>query len=150
MNLLSIFTVIALTSSPAPAENYHSWISPEIADTIQECVINAEYREYLDFNGDGELNMADVVGVRKRYQDNCKYGNTITLDNNTVEAIVAENYSEPLIYWEVYRIGNDNCRQHEVSVSETTEIFLWVEFENSGETIKVIANPYTESITVID
>lgn len=150
MNFLSIFMVVALTSSPAPAENYHSWISPEIADIIQECVINEEYREYLDFNGDGELNMADVVGVRKRYQDNCRYGNTITLDSDTVEAIVAENYSDPLIYWEVYRVGNDNCRQYEVSVSETTEIFLWVEFENYGETIKVEADPYTETITVID
>ena len=150
MNFLSIFMVVALTSSPAPAENYHSWISPEIADIIQECVINEEYREYLDFNGDGELNMADVVGVRKRYQDNCRYGNTITLDSDTVEAIVAENYSDPLIYWEVYRVGNDNCRQSEVSVSETTEIFLWVEFENYGETIKVEADPYTETITVID
>lgn len=150
MNLLSIFTVFAMTSSPMPAENYYSWISPEIADTIQECVINAEYREYLDFNGDKELNMADVVGVRKRYQDNCKYGNTITFDSEVVESIVEENYSEALIYWEVYRVGNNNCRQHEVSVSETTEIYLWVEFENYGETIKVMANPFTESITVID
>jgi hypothetical protein len=150
MNLLSIFTVFAMTSSPMPAENYYSWISPEIADTIQECVINAEYHAHLDFNGDGELNMADVVGVRKRYQDNCKYGNTITLDNDTVEAIVAENYNESLIYWEVYRVGNNNCRQYEVSVSETTEIYLWVEFENYGETIKVMADPFTESITVID
>lgn len=150
MNLLSIFTVIALTSSPMPAETYGSWVAPEIADIIQECVINGEYRSYLDFNGDGELNMADVVGVRKRYQDNCKYGNTITLDGDTVEAIVEENYSEPLIYWEVYRIGNDNCRQYEISVSETTEIFLWVEFENSGETIRVVADPFTETITVID
>lgn len=150
MNLLSIFTIFAMTSSLMPAENYYSWISPEIADTIQECVINAEYREYLDFNGDGELNMADVVGVRKRYQDNCKYGNTITFDSEVVESIVEENYSEALIYWEVYRVGNNNCRQHEVSVSETTEIYLWVEFENYGETIKVMADPFTESITVID
>lgn len=150
MNLLSIFTVFAMTASLMPAENYYSWISPEIADTIQECVINAEYREYLDFNGDGELNMADVVGVRKRYQDNCKYGNTITFDSEIVESIVEENYSEALIYWEVYRVGNDNCRQYEVSVSETTEIYLWVEFENYGETIKVMADPFTESITVID
>lgn len=150
MKILSTFIAFAMTSSPTPAENYYSWISPEIADTIQECVINEEYREYLDFNGDGELNMADVVGVRKRYQDNCKYGNTITLDSEVVESIITENYSEAAIYWEVYRVGNENCRQYEVSVSETTEIYLWVEFENSGETIKVMANPFTESITVID
>lgn len=144
-----LLTVLALASSPVPAENYYSSISPEIADIIQECVINEEYREYLDFNGDGELNMADVVGVRKRYQDNCEYGNTITLDSDDVEDIVLENYNEELVYWEVYRAGEENCRQYEVSVSETTEIFLWVEFADFGETIKVIADPFTESIIVI-
>lgn len=35
-----VFIAFSLTSSPQPAENYYSWISPEIADVIQECVIN--------------------------------------------------------------------------------------------------------------
>ena len=70
MKTMGIFLALALTSSPIPAKNYYSWISPEIADEIQELVISGEYREYLDFKGDGKLSMADVVGVRKRYQNN--------------------------------------------------------------------------------
>lgn len=148
MNGISIFIVLALTSSPMPSENYGSWISPEIADTIQECVINGEYREYLDFNGDKELNMADVVGVRKRYQDNCRYGNKITLDNEVVYSIVEENYQEELIYWEVDRVNEELCRQHEVVAYDITEVELYVEFENYSDTIIVEINPFEEIVRV--
>ena len=143
-----VFIAFALTSSPQPAENYYSWISPEIADVIQECVINDEYREYLDFNSDGELNMADVVGVRKRYQDNCKYGNKITLDSEVIDSIIEENYSEPAIYYEIYRIDGQPCREYEISVNDIRTIDIWIEFENFGETVTVIADPIQERFTV--
>lgn len=87
-----------LAGTPQPAENYHSWISPEISDIIIDYVIKGEYHEHVDFNGDGELTIADAVGVRKRYEDNCTYGNEITVDNETVESIIAENYSVDCIY----------------------------------------------------
>lgn len=148
MNGISIFIVLALTSSPMPSENYGSWISPEIADTIQEIVLSGEYREYLDFNGDKELNMADVVGVRKRYQDNCRYGNKITLDNEVVYSIVEENYQEELIYWEVDRVNGELCRQHEVVAYDITEVELYVEFENYSDTIIVEINPFEEIVRV--
>ena len=61
-----IFVVLALTASPQPTGNYCSDISLETAQEIQELVINGQYREYLDFKGDGELTIADVVGVSKR------------------------------------------------------------------------------------
>lgn len=143
-----VFIAFALTSSPQPAENYYSWISPEIADVIQKCVINDEYREYLDFNGDNELNMADVVGVRKRYQDNCKYGNEITLDSEVIDSIIEENYSEPAIYYEIYRIDGQPCREYKISVNDIRTIDIWIEFENFGETVTVIADPIQERFTV--
>ena len=150
MNGISIFIVLAWTSSPMPSENYGSWISPEIADTIQECVINGEYREYLDFNGDKELNMADVVSVRKRYQDNIRYGNEITLEKETVYDIVLENYTDELIYWEIDRINGQLCRQYELTVSEVTEAEIYVEFESYSDTIIVEINPFEETINVKD
>lgn len=150
MKLITMFIVLALTSSPMPKENYYASISPEIADEIIECILCDEYRQHIDFNGDGKLSIADVVGVSKRYFDNCTYGNKITIDNKVVDSIVTENYSEAPIYWEVYRVGDNNCRAYEVSVSEITEISLWIEFENYGETVNVIANPFTETVTVID
>lgn len=149
MKTIGIFLALALTSSPMPADNYYSWISPEIADEIQELVISGEYREYLDFNGDGKLSMADVVGVRKRYQDNCRYGNELTLDSETVNAIVLENYSESPIYWEIDRVNGQLCRQYELTVSEVSSAEIYLEFEDFSETVKVEINPFTETITVI-
>ena len=150
MKIMGIFLALALTSSPIPAENYYSWISPEIADEIQELVISGEYREYLDFNGDGKLSMADVVGVRKRYQDNCRYGNELTLDSETVDAIVLENYSESPIYWEIDRVNGQLCRQYELTVDDIATAEIYLEFSGFSECVTVELNPYTETISVIE
>lgn len=150
MKTMGIFLALALTSSPMPAENYYSWISPEIADEIQELVISGEYREYLDFNGDGKLSMADVVGVRKRYQDNCRYGNKLTLDSETVDAIVLENYSESPIYWEIDKVNGQLCRQYELTVDDIATAEIYLEFEGTSDCVTVELNPYTETISVIE
>lgn len=150
MNTLSIFVAMALTTSPMPSENYFAEISPNIATEIQELVLDGEYRQYLDFNGDGQLNMADVVSVRKRYQDNIRYGNEITLEKETVYDIVLENYTDELIYWEIDRINGQLCRQYELTVSEVTEAEIYVEFESYSDTIMVEVNPFTETVTVIN
>lgn len=149
MRTALIFIALALTSSPQPSENYFASISPEIATEIQELVLDGEYRQHLDFNGDGELNIADVVGVSKRYADNCKCGNTITLDYEVVDSIISENYSEACIYWELDRIDGKLTRQYELTASEIMQAEIYIEFENSSECVVVEVNPYTETITVI-
>ena len=150
MKTALIFLTLALTSSPSPSENYCSWISPEIADVIQECVLDGKYRQHLDFNGDGELTIADVVGVRKRYQDNCTYGNEITLDSEVVENIIAENYTETPIYWEIDRVNGNLTRQYELTASEIMQAEIYVEFENNSDIIQVEINPFMEIVTVIN
>lgn len=150
MKTLSIFLAMALTTSPMPSENYYASVSPEIATEIQELVISGKYREYLDFNSDGNLNIADVVGVSKRYADNCRYGNEITLDRDTVYAIVEENYSGDLLYWEIDRVENQLTRQHELTVNEIMQAEIYLEFEDFSECVTVELNPFTETITVID
>ena len=150
MKTMSIFLAMALTSSPIPAENYYSSTSPEVAAEIMELVIDGEYREYLDFNGDGNLNIADVVGVSKRYQDNCKYGNEIILTSDTVYDIVTENYSDDLIYWEIDRVNGILTRQYELVASEIMTVEIYMEFKNYSECVTVEINPFTETITVID
>lgn len=92
--------------------------------------------------------MADVVGVRKRYQDNCKYGNKITLDSEVIDSIIEENYLEPAIYYEIYRIDGQPCREYEISVEDIKTIDIWIEFENFGETVTVIADPIQERFIV--
>ena len=149
MNITSIFLAFALTSSPAPAPNYFSWISPEIADHITECVINREYHEYLDFNGDGELNIADVVGVRKRYQDNVKYGNKITVDSEVVQAIFDENVMD-VMYWEFDSVDNEITRQYEITADSIITADIYCELTDfSTEHITIEINPFEEKVSVI-
>lgn len=149
MNITPIFLAFALTSSPAPAPNYFSWISPEIADHITECVINGEYHEYLDFNGDGELNIADVVGVRKRYQDNVKYGNKITVDSEVVQAIFDENVMD-IMYWEFDSVDNEITRQYEITADSIITADIYCELTDfSTEHITIEINPFEEKVSVI-
>lgn len=149
MNITPIFLAFALTSSPAPAPNYYSWISPEIADHITECVINGEYHEYLDFNGDGELNIADVVGVRKRYQDNVKYGNEITVDSEVVQAIFDENVMD-VMYWEFDSVDNEITRQYEITADSIITADIYCELTDfSTEHITIEINPFEERVSVI-
>ena len=145
-----IFIALALTSSPQPAPNYFAEISPQITAEIQELVIAEEYREYLDFNGDGELTIADAVGVEKRYSDNCTYGNSITVDSETVYSIAEENYPDELIYWELDRINGELCREYNITVDDVTEAEIYLEFENYSDTVAVIIDPFTESVTVTE
>lgn len=149
MKTLGIFLALALTSSPMPSGNYYASVSPDIADEITELVISGEYRGYLDFNGDGILSMADAVGVAKRYQDNCKYGNEITMDRETVEAIVMENYTDEAIYWEIDKVNGQLCRQYKLTVDDITTAEIYLEFSGFSECVTVELNPYTETITVI-
>lgn len=144
-----IFTLVALTSSPQPAPNYYAEISPAVSAEIQQLVLDGQYREYLDFNGDGNLNIADVVGVEKRYQDNCTYGNEITLDSETVQAIAEENYIDDLLYWEIYRADGELTRQYELTAADIMTAEIYLEFEEYSESVTVEINPYTEIITVI-
>lgn len=143
-----IFIVAALTSSPQPAPNYFAEISPQITAEIQDCIISEEYRQHIDFNGDGKLTIADAVGVEKRYNDNCTYGSEITLDAETVYSIAEENYPDELVYWELDRINGELTRQYETAFNDVTEAEIYLEFENYSDTVTVEVNPFTEIISI--
>lgn len=140
-----------LAGTPQPAENYYSWISPEISDIIVNYVIKGEYHEHVDFNGDGELTIADAVGVRKRYEDNCKYGNEITVDSETVKSIIEENYSVDCIYWEIDFVNNEPCRKYELTVDEITTANIYLEFaDDTMDNVSIEINPFEETVRVTD
>lgn len=148
--IFSTFVAFALTSSPAPAPNYYSWISPEIAEHIEAYVINGEYHEYLDFNGDGVLNIADAVGVSKRYADNVKYGNEITIDAETVEDIVAENYDVDAMYWEFDMVDGDITREYEITTDRIITARIYIELSDySTDFVTIEINPFEERAIVI-
>jgi hypothetical protein len=151
MNITPIFLAFALTSSPAPAPNYYSWISPEIANEITDCVLKGEYREYLDFNGDNTLSIADVVGVSKRYKDNITYGNKITVDREVIESIIEENYLTDCLYWEIDFVNDKPTRQYELTVDEITTANIYFEFiDDTVDNVKIEINPFEERVTVVN
>ena len=149
MKLATAFICLALHASLNPAPNYYSWFSPEIADTIIENVVNGEYHEHLDFNGDGVLSVADAVGVLRRYYDNIEYGNELTVDGETVQAIIEENYSVECVQWEIDFVNGEPCRKYELTVDEITTANIYLIFEDdTTDNIEIEINPFEEIVKV--
>lgn len=149
MKLATVFLVLALHTSLNPAPNYYSWFSPEIADNVIQCVVNGEYHEHLDFNGDGQLTVADAVGILRRYSDNIEYGNELTVDAETVESIIEENYNVDCIYWEIDFVNGQPCRKYELTVDEITTANIYLEFEDDTiDNVEIEINPFEEIVRV--
>ena len=149
MKIATAFICLALHASLNPAPNYYSWFSPEIADTIIESVVNGEYHEHLDFNGDGVLSVADAVGVLRRYYDNIEYGNELTVDSETVQAIIEENYSVECVQWEIDFVNGEPCRKYELTVDEITTANIYLIFEDdTTDNIEIEINPFEEIVKV--
>ena len=150
MKTISVFLALAMSSAPAPADNYYSWFSPEIADNILTAIINDEYYTHLDFNGDNELTIADAVGVLCRYNNNITYGNKLTVDKEVVESIITENYNIDCIYWEFDFVNNELCRQYELTVDEITTANIYLEFaDNTIGNVIIEINPFEEKVSVL-
>lgn len=147
--MLKILFICAslLAGTPQPADNYYSDVSPDTAEIVLNYVMDGEYHEFLDFNGDGELNIADVVGIRKRYEDNCKYGNKITVDSEVINMIYEENFREAALDTVIRYKGKT---YKELTVSKITTAEVWYTFADCEEGVRIKINPYTESIRVIN
>lgn len=150
--IATIFCVSALTISslPNPADNYCSWFSPEVADCVCEYVANNEYHPHVDYNGDNALTISDAVSIARRYQENVDYGNEITIDAETVEAIIEENYNIPCIYWEFDKVDNKIVRQYEVTTDRIIIADIYFEFEDfSTDHVTIEINPFQEAAFVV-
>lgn len=129
--------------------NYYAEYSDNVAMEIMECAANNEYRSHLDFNGDGKLTVVDAVNVAKRYHDNLENGNTLQVNAEIIYDIATENYSDDLIYYEIYSVNGENCREYDMEISDVTEISVWLEFENYGESLEIQVDPFREVIEVL-
>ena len=151
MKIATAFICLALYASLNPAPNYYSWFSPEIANNIIECVVNGEYHEHLDFNGDGVLSVADAVGVLRRYYDNIEYGNELTVDSETVQSIIEENYTVECVQWEIDFIDGQPCRKYELTVDKITTANIYLIFEDdTTDNVEIEINPFEEIVKVIN
>ena len=138
-----------MTALLIAAATYYAAISPEVSTEIQELAIKGEYREYLDYNGDGKLTIADADGVERKYQHNVEHGNTVIFDREDVESIIAENYADSPIQWEICGINGEPCRTYDVEICEVTRLTVVLDFAEYGESLEIQVNPYTESIDYV-
>ena len=126
-----------MTALLIAAATYYAAISPEVSAEIQDCAIRGEYREHLDYNGDGALTIADAVGVERKYQYNTEHGNTVVFDREDVADIIAENYADSPVEWEVSSINDEPCTLCEVEISEVTRLTILLDFAEYGETLEI-------------
>ena len=132
-----------------PSENYYSDISPNTAEVVLNEVIAENYHTYLDYNGDGALNIADVVCIKRKYEYNIRNGNIYHFDRVQVNDIITENYSEYPIEWEIVGVNDMPCSSYDITVSEITRFDLLLEFDGYSELLEIQVNPYTESIAFV-
>lgn len=62
---------------------------------------------------------------------------TFTFDSTEVGYIIAENYAEYPIDWEITSINGEICCLYEVEVTEKTELTLLLDFGNFAETLLI-------------
>ena len=65
---------------------------------------------------------------------------TFTFDRVEVAEIIAENYAEYPIDWEITSINGEICCLHEATISGKTELTLLIDFGNFAETLLVEVN----------
>lgn len=147
-----IFLILAnLIGTPAPAENYSAPMGGEAAEYMLSEIIAENYSEQLDFNGDGQLNIADYYSTMRRYYVNTTEGNEVTADYETAYAIAENLYQEEIIYWEYHypdEYGMNYGKNAEMTATEVTEATLYIEFEDFGYYIPIEVDPFSETIRV--
>lgn len=155
MGIVSILTsAVAVLNmvKPIPADNYYSWYSEEIAESIMETAVANEYYPHLDFNGDGVLSVVDAVSVRKCYIYNVLNGNTMHFGESDVMEIVAENFKpeeyNEYFYYEIDFVNGECCRAYEMDFSETAYIHVYMEMNEKTTDFSVLIRPTEESYQV--
>ncbi len=150
-----IFLILAaLAGAPQPAPEFRAPISEETAAAMLDTLTRGEEAApdpALDFNGDGENNIADFCGISRRAYINDHEHTEITVDAETVEAIAAELFPEAAqsyFYYEFDMINGDLCRAYEATAAEITTTNIYFEFEDWSTSAAAEINPHTETITI--
>ena len=147
--MMMITMLICGAAIMQPAANYYSSVSPETAaEIITECKAG-NYHSFLDYNGDGELTIADAVCVSRKYEANCRDGNVYHLGSAEINEIIAENYTEAPIEYEITSINDNICCLYAADFTEISRLTLLMEFEDAAETLEIQVNPFTESLDFV-
>lgn len=145
--LAKTFLVFALTTgTPQPMPNYGLPTTQESVDTLMEFVLDDVYKLHLDFNADLQLNLADVVSAKRRYEEIQSF-NEVTFEYETVEEMFETNCIAP-IYWEIDSIDNKIVRKYKVTTNKTAIVDIYFELENGSGNMEVTINPTSETATI--
>ena len=129
-------------------------VSPTSAAVVMGTAANHEYREYMDYNGDGVLSTIDAVSIMREYEYNSTYGNTMTYGENDVLAVVEENLNPSeycdYFYYEIDSVNGEVCRRYSYDCSKYTELHVYCEVNDTVFQYTVSIDPITETTTVLD
>jgi hypothetical protein len=129
-------------------------VSPASASAVMETVAAGEYREYMDYNGDGELSVMDAIGIMREYDYNSTYGNTMAYGESDVWDVVTENLNPAeygdYFYYEIDFIDGSACRKYEISTDCYTVAHVYCEVNDTTFQYTVGIDPITETATVLD
>ena len=147
MNILAstfiAFSLLVNAPNPTPNFGVSTGISPQTVNKIAEAVLNNEYYFHLDFNGDLELDLADVVSVQKRYESNKNY-NCLTVDSELIEELFETNEVD-VTNWSFEGTDSDYV---EVDVNSIVQVNFTT--TNGGGYCEIFINPTAETIQITD
>lgn len=144
--------ILPAPPSARPSNGYESWYGEEIKDNIIDDLISGKNNLYLDYNNDGKENIADAVGVWKRYNDNMENMNEYTFDEAEALDIALENV--PLDTYDYFYYEMDCQPDAVVTVWQPTRVYLHCELKTTSNEWKILdfdcaVDPYREMTFVI-
>ena len=143
-----MFTPTILAAALVAVPSFYSYYTPEVATHIALEAAAGNYHEYLDFNGDGTLDLTDAVKVLQRRQNNIDNGCTAYFGTEEVNEIFEENGIN-CIYWEIDFIETEATRQYELTTQEKVNVHIYYETEIECDGFWINIDPVSELIPVL-
>lgn len=128
--------ILPAPPSARPSNGYESWYGEEIKDNIINDILNGENNLYLDYNADGKENIADAVGVWKRYEDNVRNMNEYTFGESEALDIALENV--PLDTYDYFYYEIDGKSDSTISTWQSTRAWLHCELKTTSNKWEIL------------
>lgn len=154
MSITSAVVALACAVSLVPAPTFGSWVSPETADTCLSYVVSGDYYEYMDFDGNGVLDVLDAVQIYKAYTLNLENSVPYTFGESDVLDVVTENlnpseYSD-YFYYEIDFVDGCPCREYEITTDSNITVHVYCEVNDSIFQFTAMVEPAKQLVSVLD
>ena len=133
-----IITIATLSAMVFTASAYNKVDVQNGLDTL----VSGEYAETYDVNGDGTLEMLDIVEMLQESNRTA----TAHIDENVIDEIMKENEID-CIYYEIDFVNSVPCRKYEVWGNEKDfKIHVYYETEENASGFWLVISP--ENMTI--